>query len=99
LSEGQQQMLTKLRDQTAARIEDYKRRGLTWTSITNGQIEFEARQTSALMLQQSLVEKAGDRPQRTVRNTPPRCRSSSTSSRPTRASRSTSGDHPTTPER
>ncbi len=59
LTDEQQQRLQGIRDKAAADIEAYKSQGMTWTSIKPEQLEFEGRMTSALLLQQNLVAKAG----------------------------------------
>jgi hypothetical protein len=59
LTDEQQLRLQHIRDKAAADIEAYKSQGMTWTSIKPEQLEFEERMTSALLLQQNLVAKAG----------------------------------------
>lgn len=38
-----------------ATLQEYRKQGVTWSSVTPAQVEFEQRLTSALMLQQNLV--------------------------------------------
>jgi hypothetical protein len=38
-----------------ATLQEYRKQGVTWNSVTPAQVEFEKRLTSALMLQQNLV--------------------------------------------
>ena len=38
-----------------AALQDYRKQGVAWSSLTPAQVEFEQRLTSALMLQQNLV--------------------------------------------
>ena len=38
-----------------AALQEYRKQGVTWSSVTSAQVEFEKRLTSALMLQQNLV--------------------------------------------
>lgn len=38
-----------------AALRDYQKQGITWSSVTPSQVEFEQRLTSALLLQQNLV--------------------------------------------
>ena len=38
-----------------ASLQEYRKQGVTWSSVTPAQVEFEQRLTSALMLQQNLV--------------------------------------------
>lgn len=40
-----------------AAFQEYRKQGITWSSLTAAQLEFEKRLTSALMLQQNLVAK------------------------------------------
>ena len=40
-----------------ASLQEYRKQGVTWSSVTPAQVEFEKRLTSALMLQQNLVAK------------------------------------------
>lgn len=55
LNDEQQQRLQQIRDRHAADIQSYRDQGMMWTSVTAQQIGFEARMTSALLLQQNLV--------------------------------------------
>ena len=55
LNDGQEQRLQQIRDRHAADIQSSRDQGLMWTSVTAEQIDFEARMTSALLLQQNLV--------------------------------------------
>jgi hypothetical protein len=55
LSDGQEQQLQQIRDRHAADIQSARDQGMMWTSVTAQQINFEARVTSALLLQQNLV--------------------------------------------
>jgi hypothetical protein len=41
----------------AATAQQYQKQGITWSSVTAGQVEFEQRLTAALLLQQNLVAK------------------------------------------
>jgi len=38
-----------------ATLQEYRKQGINWSSVTPAQVEFEKRLTSALMLQQNLV--------------------------------------------
>ena len=38
-----------------ASLQEYRKQGVTWSSVTPAQVEFEQRLTAALMLQQNLV--------------------------------------------
>ena len=40
-----------------AALQEYRKQGVTWSSVTAVQVEFEKRLTSALLLQQNLVAK------------------------------------------
>ena len=40
-----------------ATFQEYQKQGITWSSVTPAQLEFEQRLTSALLLQQNLVAK------------------------------------------
>ena len=40
-----------------ATLQEYRKQGVTWSSVTLAQVEFEQRLASALMLQQNLVAK------------------------------------------
>lgn len=59
LTDEQQQRLQHIRDKAAADTQAYRSQGMLWTSIKPEQLEFEERMTSALLLQQNLVAKAG----------------------------------------
>jgi len=43
-----------------AALQEYRKQGVTWSSVTATQVEFEQRLTSALMLQQKLVAREAD---------------------------------------
>jgi len=43
-----------------ATLQEYRKQGVTWSSVTATQLEFEKRLTSALMLQQNLVAREAD---------------------------------------
>ena len=44
-----------------ATLQEYRKQGFTWSSVTPAQVEFEQRLTSALMLQQNLAAEAHGR--------------------------------------
>ncbi len=57
LSAEQQQRLTKIGRDHRAKLREYQQQGISWSSATTAQLEFERRLMSALMLQQNLVAK------------------------------------------
>lgn len=57
LTAGQKNRLARIAQKQQATMEGYKERGISWSSVTTAQLEFEKRLTSALMLQQNLVAK------------------------------------------
>jgi len=58
LSAEQKKRLDSLAQKHEATLQEYRKQGITWSSLTAAQLEFEKRLTSALMLQQNLVGKA-----------------------------------------
>lgn len=57
LTAEQKNRLARIAQRHQAMMEEYKERGISWSSVTTAQLEFEKRLTSALMLQQNLVAK------------------------------------------
>ena len=57
LTEAQQQRLEQIAEQQRADLEHYKKYGLTRSSLSPEQVEFEQRLLSAQMLEQNLVAK------------------------------------------
>ncbi|MBI3853155.1 MAG: hypothetical protein HY298_23130 [Verrucomicrobia bacterium] len=57
LTPQQQQRLDKIAQDHAATLEEYKKQGISWSSVGAAQLEFEKRLLSAQMLQQNLVVK------------------------------------------
>ena len=55
LTAEQTNRLARVAQKHQATMEGYKERGISWSSVTTAQLEFEQRLTSALMLQQNLV--------------------------------------------
>ena len=55
LSAEQMKLLDSIAQKHEATLQDYRKQGVTWSSLTAAQLEFERRLTSALMLQQNLV--------------------------------------------
>jgi hypothetical protein len=57
LTAEQRRRLVQIGQNHKARLADYKQQGISWSSVTTPQLEFERRLMSALMLQQNLVAK------------------------------------------
>jgi len=57
LTPQQQQRLDKIVQNHEATLEEYKKKGITWSSVGAAQMEFEKRLLSAQMVQQNLVAK------------------------------------------
>jgi hypothetical protein len=55
LTAEQQKRVSGIARKHDATFQDYKKQGMTWSSVTPAQVEFEQRLTSALLLQQNLV--------------------------------------------
>jgi hypothetical protein len=55
LSAEQRQRLARIGQNHKARLQEYQQQGISWSSVTTAQLEFERRLMSALMLQQNLV--------------------------------------------
>ena len=63
LTPEQKQRVDGIAQKHEATFQQYQKQGVTWSSVTPAQLEFEQRLTSALVLQQNLVAKeAGVRP-------------------------------------
>ena len=60
LSAEQKKRLDSMAQKHEATLQEYGRRGVTWSSVTPAQVELEKRLTSALMLQQNLVAREAD---------------------------------------
>ena len=57
LTSEQKKRLDSIAQKHEATLQEYQQQGITWSSVTEAQLEFEQRLTSALMLQQNLVAK------------------------------------------
>ncbi len=57
LSAEQKKRLDSIAQKHEATFREYGKQGITWSSLTAAQLEFEQRLTAALMLQQNLVAK------------------------------------------
>lgn len=57
LTAEQRQRLVRIGQNHKARLQEYTQEGLSWSSVSTAQLEFERRLMSALMLQQNLVSK------------------------------------------
>jgi hypothetical protein len=57
LTAEQQKRLRRIERDHESRLREYKEQGISWSSVTSAQLEFEKRLMSALMLQQNLVAK------------------------------------------
>lgn len=55
LTPQQKQRVNGIGQEHQAALQEYGKQGVTWSSVTAAQVEFEQRLTSALMLQQNLV--------------------------------------------
>ena len=55
LTPEQKKRVDGLAQKHEATLQEYRKQGVTWSSITSAQLEFEKRLTSALLLQQHLV--------------------------------------------
>ena len=55
LTPEQKKRVDGLAQKHEATLQEYRKQGVTWSSVTPAQMEFEQRLTSALMLQQNLV--------------------------------------------
>lgn len=57
LTAEQRQRLARIGPTHKARLAEHKQQGISWSSVTTAQLEFERRLMSALILQQNLVAK------------------------------------------
>ena len=55
LTPGQKKRVDGVAQRHEATLREYTKQGVTWSSVTTPQVEFEQRLTSALMLQQNLI--------------------------------------------
>ena len=55
LTPEQKRRVDAIAQRPEASLQEYRKQGVTWSSVTPAQVEFEQRLTSALMLQQNLV--------------------------------------------
>ena len=55
LTPEQKQRVDGIAQKHEATFQEYQKQGITWSSVTAAQVEFEQRLTAALMLQQNLV--------------------------------------------
>lgn len=55
LTPGQKKRVDGIVQKHQAALQEYSKQGVTWSSVTPAQVEFEKRLASALMLQQNLV--------------------------------------------
>ena len=55
LTAAQSKCVDSIAQKHEATFQEYRKQGITWSSMTTAQLEFEQRLTSALMLQQNLV--------------------------------------------
>jgi len=55
LTPEQKQQVAGIAQRHEATLQEYRKQGVTWSSVTAAQVDFEQRLTSALMLQQNLV--------------------------------------------
>jgi hypothetical protein len=55
LTPEQTVQVNRIAQRHEAALADYQKQGITWSSVTPSQVEFEERLTSALLLQQNLV--------------------------------------------
>jgi hypothetical protein len=55
LTDEQRRRLDSIAQKHEATLQEYRKQGITWSSLTAAQLEFEQRLTAALMLQQNLV--------------------------------------------
>ena len=55
LTSEQKKQVDGIAQKHEATLQQYQKEGITWSSVTPAQLEFEKRLTSALLLQQNLV--------------------------------------------
>ena len=58
LTAEQKRRVESIPQKHEATMQEYRKQGLSWTSVTQAQLEFEKRVTSAQLLQQNLVARA-----------------------------------------
>jgi hypothetical protein len=60
LTPDQKKRVNAIRHEHEAALQEYTKQGVTWSSVTQAQVELEQRLTSALLLQQKLVAMVAD---------------------------------------